>query len=147
MQKSKLIGAIVVLSIVVAVVSFYGGMQYQVGKQGALFGSAQFGGGVQSYRTGGSRNGGTGGMRNGFRPVNGEIISVDAKSIVVKSQDGSSKIVLLSDKTNINKAEKALVSDLVIGETIAVFGTTNTDGSVSAQNIQLNPQTQFSGRQ
>ena len=57
-----------------------------------------------------SRQGGTGarqgqGSRMGFRPVNGEIISADEKTVTVKLQDGSSKIVLFSDKTTINKAD------------------------------------------
>lgn len=55
-------------------------------------------------------------------------------------QDGSSKIVLFSDKTEINKAAEATKEDLKVGEKVAVFGTENSDGSVTAQNIQLNPQ-------
>lgn len=73
-------------------------------------------------------------------PTAGEIIGADEKSITVKLQDGSSKIVLLSEKTQINKAEKATKEDLKKGEKVAVFGTENPDGSVTAQNIQLNPQ-------
>jgi len=83
--------------------------------------------------------GGTGGNRTGFRPVYGEIVSSDDKSITVKLQDGSSKIVLFSDATQINKAEKAGKNDLQTGQQVAVFGTQNSDGSITAQNIQLNP--------
>jgi len=60
-------------------------------------------------------------------------------TITVKLPDGSSKIILLSEKTSINKASEGSVADLVVGEKVAVFGTTNTDGSVTAQNIQINP--------
>lgn len=52
---------------------------------------------------------------------------------------GSSKIVVLSDKTLINKAEQATKSDLKTGEKVAVFGSSNSNGSVTAQSIQLNP--------
>ena len=75
-----------------------------------------------------------------MRPVSGEILSVDANSLTVKLPDGSSKIVTFSDTTQINKADKATAADLKTGVTVAVFGTTNSDGSVTAQNIQLNPQ-------
>jgi uncharacterized protein (DUF3084 family) len=75
----------------------------------------------------------------GTRPVSGEITNSDSKSITVKMPDGSSKIVMLSSSTQINKAESAVVADLKVGEKVSVFGTSNTDGSVTAQNIQLNP--------
>jgi len=53
---------------------------------------------------------------------------------------------LLSDfeKTQINKASEAAKEDLVVGETVAVFGQENQDGTVTAENIQLNPTEQFS---
>lgn len=75
--------------------------------------------------------------------VVGEIISQDSKSITVKLQDGSSKIVLLSDSATVSKTESGSKSDLKDGTTVAVFGTTNSDGSVTAQNIQLNPAFRF----
>lgn len=40
---------------------------------------------------------------SGQRIVNGEIISVDDKSITVKLSDNSSKIVILTDTTALNK--------------------------------------------
>lgn len=66
-------------------------------------------------------------------------ISSDDKSITVKLQDGSSKIVLLTDTTSISKSTEGSKSDLKTGEKVAVFGTENSDGSVTAQNVQLNP--------
>lgn len=50
--------------------------------------------------------------RNGFRPVSGEIIDTDDNSITVKLADGSTKIVILSDKTNINKAARFELSGI-----------------------------------
>lgn len=73
------------------------------------------------------------------RPVSGEIISSDDKSITVKLQDGSSKIVLFSDKTTINKASEGSKDDLKTGEKVVAYGTENSDGSITAANIQLNP--------
>ncbi len=69
----------------------------------------------------------------------GEIVSLDAQSITVKMQDGSSKIVNIAGSTTFSKTDTAAKTDLKTGERIAAFGTSNADGSVTAQNIQLNP--------
>lgn len=74
-----------------------------------------------------------------YRPVNGEIIESGDDSVIVKLMDGTSKIVLFSDKTEINKAQQAEPADLKVGEKVMVVGQENSDGSVTAQNIQLNP--------
>jgi hypothetical protein len=103
-------------------------MKYQQSKQSNSF---------RQFAGQGGRNLGT--NRNGFRPVNGDIISSDTNSITVKLADGSSKIVILNDKTAINKASTATAADLKVGEKVVVFGQDNSDGSVTAQNIQLNP--------
>ncbi len=123
----------IILVVVVAAGGFFAGMKYQQSRRLSFAG--QFNG------NGGPRNGQgqIPGNRQGFRPVNGEIISADDKSITVKLQDGSTKIVLFSASTLINKASQGSKEDLKIGEKVAVFGQANSDGSVTAQNIQLNP--------
>lgn len=132
-MKNKNIFLVFGLLILVGAGAFYGGMKYQEGQGGNNFVNGVRGGMM-------GRNGvGQNGARGGFRPVSGEIISADEKTITVKLQDGSSKIVLFSDKTTINKADVATKTDLKAGVKVAVFGTTNTDGSITAQNIQLNP--------
>lgn len=129
----------VILVIIAAGAGFYGGMKYQQ-MQRRSFANGQFNGGQFALRQGlGTRNGASGQNRGGFRPVAGQIVSSDDKSITVKLQDGSSKIILLSDRTQIIKADKVGKSELKSGLEVAVFGTENTDGSVTAQNIQLNP--------
>jgi hypothetical protein len=132
---------IVTVGVVVGVLSFGAGMKYQQ-KQTPTFGSGRFGMMGQGGNTVAFGQGRTGGQRGmmGLRPVAGEIISSDDKSITVKLNDGSSKIVFLSEKTVINKASVASKSDLANGQRVAIFGETNADGSVTAQNIQLNPQ-------
>ncbi len=121
----------VIVAIVIGAGAFFGGMKYQQFKM--LSGFRQFTNGNMI------RNGTRQGARIGFRPINGEIIASDDKSITVKLADGSSKIILLSDKTAINKAAEATKADLKTGEKVAAFGTENSDGSMTAQNIQLNP--------
>ena len=123
----------VILLIVGLSAGFFTGIKYQESKMPQ---------GVRQFAGGNGTNRGQFGQRNGSngRPIVGEIISSEDKSITVKLQDGSSKIVLLSDKTQINKAAEGTKSDLRTGERVAVFGSENSDGSVTGQNIQLNPQ-------
>lgn len=119
----------IILIIVIGAGAFFGGMKYQQSKS-SRFGNFQSDRSRQSQQRFGQ----------GVRPVNGDIINQDDKSITVKLQDGSSKIVILSDKTVFNKSTTGSKSDLKVGERVAVFGTENSDGSVTAQNIQLNAQ-------
>jgi len=118
---------VTVLFIIIGAAGFFGGMKYQQSKQ-PLFRQR-----ISQGQFQGSQD-----NRQGFRPVQGEIISSDEKSITVKMPNGSSKIVLMSDKTTINKAGEAAKEDLKTGEQVAVFGTENSNGTVTAQNIQLN---------
>jgi len=136
---------IIIVTFVFGTGGFFAGMKYQESKQPTF--SRQFAGQQRQF-TGqeGERIGQGQSQRNGqgFRPVNGEIIAADDKTITVKLQDGGSKIVLVSDTTTINKAEQATKNDLKNGEKVAVFGQENSDGSVTAQSIQLNPMGGFS---
>ncbi|HVZ58794.1 MAG TPA: hypothetical protein VG935_03530 [Patescibacteria group bacterium] len=134
--KNSIIVTIVAV-IVVGALAFFGGMQYQ--KSQAPKGFAQFsanGGGNRGFgnRQFGQRAGGAGG-----NAVMGDIVSTDNGSITVKMQDGSSKIVLLSGSTSINKQATGSQSDLKTGERVVVFGTANSDGSITAQNVAINP--------
>jgi len=139
----------IIITIVVAIIfaggGFFGGMKYQQSKVPS-FANGQFAGRLgNGTRTGnGQFPGGTNGNRQGFRPVSGQIIDIGNNTFTVKLSDGSSKIVILSDKTEINKADTAGKDELKTGVNVAVFGATNSDGSVTATNIQLNP-SQFMG--
>lgn len=137
----------ILIAIIVAVIfaggGFFAGMQYQKSQRPNFqFGGAngQFG----NRRFGGAGGAGGPGARGGA--VIGEILSSDASSITVKLPDGSSKIVLISNSTTINKAATGTKDDLKTGERVAVFGTTNSDGSVTAQNVQLNPMMRIGGQ-
>jgi hypothetical protein len=136
MKKNDMLITII-LVVVVGAGAFFGGMKYQQSTQNNNSRNFQFG---QGQRTGMMGQGGNQIGRNGLKPVSGSIINSDDKSITVKLTDGSSKIIILSDKTVVNKTSVASVSDLKVGEKIAAFGQENSDGSVTAQNIQLNPQ-------
>lgn len=128
MQKNSIVITIIV-ALIVGAVAFYGGMQFQL-RHRPNFAGGQFRG----------QNGQQFQVRDnsqGARPINGEIISQDDKSITIKMQDGSTKIVILSDQTAINKSSEGSKSDLKTGESVTVFGTENSDGSITAQNISI----------
>lgn len=111
---------------------FFAGMKYQQGKtpqRGQFLGMNNFGG----NGNGGNRRFGNG---NGMA-IRGQIISSDSNSITVKLQDGSTKIVILNGSSVIAKSTTGQVSDLTNGSEVTAFGTTNSDGSITAQNIQI----------
>jgi len=150
-MKNKNLITTIVLILVVGGVSFFGGVKYQQNKKPNFSNQLQNSQGVRAQ--GGQKgeigqNAGTA-QRNksGVTPVNGEIISSDDKSVTVKLVDGSSKIVILSDNTSINKAAQGTRTDLSVGQKVLVMGQTNTDGSITAQNIQLNPTNRIMGNE
>ncbi len=115
----------IVALIIVGAAAFFAGTKYQANQNRA-------GGNSQFRRVLG--NGTNGAVERG------QIIEVSDNSVTIKMADGSSKIILLSDKTTISQTTAGSKTDLKTGETVAVFGTSNSDGSITAQNVQLNPQ-------
>ncbi len=126
---------IIIVAVVFGGIGFFGGMKYgqsentQTGQMQGDLQRTQQAGNFGGNRRIGSPSG------NGF--VNGEIISKDDKSITVKLRDGGSKIVFFSGSTKILKSAEGVVDDLKTGAQTMVNGTTNQDGSVTAQSIQL----------
>lgn len=130
-----------IITIIIAVVislgiGFYGGVQYQLsqGNSNRMAGNGNIPSGFPEGGQGQQRSGRTGG---GVKPVSGEITAIDSTSITIKTQDGGSKIVLLSGSTKINKTSEGSASDLTKGEQIMVIGSTGTDGTVTAQSISV----------
>jgi len=132
-QQSMLIMGILVC--VGTGIGFFGGMKYADYQrtQGRQIGNRQFQG-----MSGNSQIPNRAGF--GGRPITGEIISKDDTSITVKTVDGGSRIIILSQKTTYSKTTSAAKEDLSIGTNVGVFGTENKDKSMTAENIQLNPQ-------
>lgn len=138
---NKLIAIVIATAVVVGGGAFYGGMKYaQSTRQN--FARRNLGGQELGANAGAGFRGGAGGSQRGGGAggfTAWEIIAKDDKSITVKLQDGGSKIVFLSDSTEITKSAAGALSDLEIGKNISVNGTANSDGSVTAQTIQLFP--------
>jgi len=129
-MKNKSVLIVVISLLIGGGIGFFSGKYYQQSQKRSFIGEFT----NQRLNQQGSLN-----NRGGFRPVGGEIISNDEKSITVKLQDESSKIILINSKTQINRAEVGEIKDLKVGEKVSVFGSENTDGSITANNIQLNP--------
>ena len=131
MKKNSVV---IVVAVFVAIAAFFGGMQYgkaQVSQRGAGTFAGQGQGGRAGVGMGANRAGG------GF--TNGVVLSMDDKSVTLKLPTGGSKIILLSDTTQVVKSVDGTKADIKTGVNLAVTGTANTDGSVTAQNIQIRP--------
>lgn len=142
MNKITLV-AISTAIIIVGAGSFYGGMRYDQNKNFASLNKN-----TPRFQQFGSNSNSRPGMQNGGL-VTGDIISQDAKSVTVKLRDarlpdgqGGSKIIFLSASTSISKMVEGLSQDLKIGQQITATGTTNQDGSITAQSIQIRPMAQ-----
>jgi len=132
-MKNNTIAIIVVVALLVGAVGFFGGMKFQETKASSPNNADHTQGNFRG------QNGQANRFQGGFRPVVGEILSIDDKSITVKLDDGSSKIVLLPDNLTVSKTDSGSKADLKTGVRVGVFGTNNSDGSVTAQNVQINP--------
>jgi len=57
--------------------------------------------------------------------------------MTVKLDDGSSKLVLVSETSSISKTETGSLTDLKTGEKVMIFGSTNEQGLFVPVNIQI----------
>ena len=146
MNKNLILVGIIAL-IIGGAGGFFGGMQYQKGQATAAraqFAGA-FGGGAGGTGTGTGRTRGAGAAGAGGMAVRGTIISKDNNSITVKLPDNSTKIVIIGSSAMIAKSSEGTVDDVTNGSNVTVFGTTNSDGTVTAQLVQVGG-TMFGGR-
>ena len=138
-MNKNIILSIILTAIIVGAGAFYGGMKYaQVKNPGT---SANFANLTPEQRQqraqqmAGARR--TGNNAQGANFTSGDIISKDDKSITIKTQDNGSKIVFYSSSTPIKKSVDGAASDLEINKQVMISGSQNSDGSITAQNIQI----------
>lgn len=139
-MNKQLISAVVAAIILAGGSGFYGGMAYGQNKSAGsaqLSGRMRFQGGAEDGTARAERAFIGRGQGGGF--VAGEILAVDDKSITLKLPDGGSRIVILSDSTSVTKFADGSRSDLTVGASVMVTGSTNSDGSVTARSVQLRP--------
>jgi len=130
---------------VVAGGAFYGGMAYAQSSRSAQANVFQGGNGSQQ---GGRRAGGAGGQggfgggagARGGNFINGQVIAKDDKSITIQLRNGGTQFVFFSPTTPIMKLATGTADDLQKGTNVMVSGTATSDGSVTAQMIQVRPE-------
>ncbi len=130
MNKNMMVVVAVVLIIVAAAGGFFAGLMYQKNQTPAL--------GTTSRGNFAARAG----QNAAFRPVRGQVLSMSDTTLTVKMSDGSTKIVVLSSSTAFMQSTKAALTNVKTGDTVNVVGTVNSDGSVTAQDVQINPPAQ-----
>lgn len=135
-KEVNLIIAIAIM-IVVSGTAFYGGTVYQKSQSTQARGNFAGRDMGQNSTKGVITGNKTQLNRDGSNPVDGQIISIDDKSVTIKLKDGSSNIIMFSDSTVFNKSTVGSKADLVQGVSLMVIGTKNTDGSITAQNVQI----------
>ncbi len=130
MNKNTTIILGIVLIILALGGGFYAGMKYQSQKISSNFAGVAGNGTIRQR---------FGGLGQNFRPIRGEVLGMDKNTLTVKLSDGSTKVVVLSSATVFFKSSTASSSDVKTGDTVNVVGSQNSDGSVTAQDIQINP--------
>lgn len=115
---------------VIVVIAFAGGWYYGKSMTPSGFG-ARAGTFASSTRGAGSRAGSGGGF------ASGQVTAKDAQSITLQLANGNSEVVFYSSSTSIIKPSSASMSDITPGTNVLVGGTQNSDGSVTAQTIQV----------
>ncbi len=136
------------LSVVFLIIGFTSGIFYQKKHLQSSFSnrSSQFqmmgqnSNNRTSNRSDQNSDSSTGPRNNNGGFVTGEITKVDDSSITIKTSDGGSKIILVSDSTIFNQSVSASKNDLIVGTQIRVDGTTDSNtGSVTGKTIEINP--------
>ncbi len=121
----------IVVAVVVGVGAFFGGMA--VGRSSS---AANLRGQFAAFRNGTS----TGFTRNGGQGaglLTGSVIAKDAQSITIQDRTGSSHIVFYATSTQVSKPTPVTIGDLNVGDNVTVTGTSNSDGSLTAQTIDV----------
>ena len=132
---------------VIAVAVIAGGVGYVAGTKSASAQSATAGT-QRGFSRGAGGPGGGGGRFGGGGAAFGTVVSKDATSITVQltgpaassSQNGTgSKIVLYDTSTQVGEFKTGSINDIAVGQSVSVQGSANSDGSITAQSIQIRP--------
>jgi hypothetical protein len=111
------------------------------GGQGGAGGAAGAGGGFPGAAAGGGGTGtrGQGGAGGQFNPANfatGQVKQIDGNTIQLSTATDV-LTVKINDQTQIQKTGAGTVGDLQPGERIVVQGTRGSDGTFTAQSVQI----------
>jgi hypothetical protein len=142
----RIILGIVVL-VLVAGASFYGGMVYGKNQEQAALAARRQGAfpgaGANGQLTGQGQSGANAraGAQGGM--LFGQIDSIGDGALVVKDNNGKQTQVKVTDTTLIEKQASVKLTDLTTGETVIISGSTAADGSITARSVQVAPAGRF----
>jgi hypothetical protein len=96
-----------------------------------------FGGARPGGSAGGAPNGSPNGSTNGGGGLaTGTVESVTGSTIVITTQSGTTTVTA-SSSTTVTKSVSGTLSDLKVGDSVRVNGTTAADGSVTATTVNV----------
>lgn len=136
----KFLPIIIIALIVVGASAFYAGNKYgavQKNNRSMISGNK---GGI--FLGNGERRGA--GAPDKGSLVRGQVISKNTSTITIKLDNGGSKVVLYSTSTLVRQTVQTTVDQIQPGENVTVTGAANSDGSVTANSIQMVPANQAS---
>lgn len=140
-SKAPFIGAAIALGVIILLIGagsgFLAGMAVgrHVSTRGVM-GAPSFNGGRMYQNQGGFQ--GNRGVSRTFATTTGTVTAVSDSSITVKTARGTTVTYTITSSTTVdNNGSSASVSDIKVGDTVAVRQTTDTTGD--AASIQLNP--------
>jgi hypothetical protein len=153
MKRAVMIVLGVLLVLVIAGGSFYGGMVYGKNQaqsdfpalgefQGMPGGRGQFG--AQAGNQAGTDRGQV--VRTQGGSLFGEIQSIGDGEMTIVDQSGEQVKIYVTDTTLIQKQADVTLADLEEGETVVISGSTGDDGSITARTLQVAPGGAFFGR-
>lgn len=97
-----------------------------------------------------------GGMMMGFKDREfidangtvGQIIQMTSSSLIVKGVNDVEKIILITDKTNIQRFRDTIkITDLMVNDNVIVIGEPNNDGQIEAKFVRVMPAMSEVGQQ
>jgi hypothetical protein len=134
----------VLVVVVVAAGSFYGGMVYGKNQAETTMPVAGEGGEFAGARGQfGQRPGGLGGaeegqlLRDQSGMLFGEIQSIGDGELMVTDANGEQMTVYIADTTLIRKQADVTLADLEEGETVIISGNRDDDGNITARSLQV----------
>lgn len=134
-NMNKQILIFISITLIIASGMFFGGIQFQKNKSSSMFSNIKNG---QFSRPDLQQNNNKKMNGIGFgNMTNGQILSIEENSIILKTQIGGSKIVNITDETKINKSINASIADLVKDLNVIVSGKINADNTITAESIEI----------
>jgi hypothetical protein len=141
----------VILVLVIAAGSFYGGMVFGKNQSAASAATVPMnfpegfqppdGAALPGDGTGRFGARGQGGAAGDFAAqpgmIFGEIQSIDGDTLLIVDANGAQKSVQVTKTTLIEKNASVEITDLATGEIVIVSGSENDDGSVTARSVQV----------